>query len=77
MAASSSQRTARGWIWGVDSVKCAILSIARKYSAVGTMESLLWLLLEAGVALGLLLAIVWWTWPRKGPDRDDEANRRR
>jgi hypothetical protein len=28
------------------------------------MESLLWLLLEAGIALALLLAIVWWTWPR-------------
>jgi hypothetical protein len=28
------------------------------------MESLLWLLLEAGVALALLLLIVWWTWPR-------------
>jgi hypothetical protein len=25
---------------------------------------LLWLLLEAGVALSLLLGIVWWTWPR-------------
>ena len=23
-----------------------------------------WLLLEAGVALALLLFIVWWTWPR-------------
>jgi hypothetical protein len=23
------------------------------------------LLLEAGVALALLLGIVWWTWPRK------------
>jgi hypothetical protein len=31
---------------------------------------LFWLLLEAGVALALLLGIVWWTWPRKrrGPD---------
>jgi hypothetical protein len=26
---------------------------------------LVWLLLEAAVALALLLAIVWWTWPRK------------
>jgi hypothetical protein len=31
------------------------------------MEPLLWLLLEAGVALVLLLLIVWWTWPRKKP----------
>jgi hypothetical protein len=28
------------------------------------MESLFWLLLEAGVALALLILIVWWTWPR-------------
>jgi hypothetical protein len=25
----------------------------------------MWLLLEAGIALALLLAIVWWTWPRR------------
>jgi len=29
------------------------------------MESLFWLLLEAGVALLILILIVWWTWPRK------------
>lgn len=35
---------------------------------------LLLLLLEAGVALMLLLGIVWWTWPRSRPEdekRDD------
>jgi hypothetical protein len=32
---------------------------------------LLWLLLEAGVALALLLGIVWWTWPRKRRRPDD------
>jgi hypothetical protein len=32
---------------------------------------LFWLLLEAGVALLLLLGIVWWTWPRKRSDRPD------
>ena len=32
------------------------------------MDGLLWLLLEAGVALALLLFIVWWTWPHKNPD---------
>jgi len=26
---------------------------------------MLWFLLEAGVALAILLFIVWWTWPRK------------
>jgi len=30
------------------------------------VESGLWIiLLEAAVALGLLVFIVWWTWPRK------------
>jgi hypothetical protein len=37
---------------------------------------LLWLLLEAAVALLLLIAIVWWTWPRQRTDasttRDEE-----
>jgi hypothetical protein len=33
---------------------------------------LLWLILEAGVALGLLLFIVWWTWPRRGRMRGEE-----
>jgi hypothetical protein len=42
------------------------------------MEPLLWLLLEAGVALALLLLIVWWTWPRKKPrdtHKADDADR--
>jgi hypothetical protein len=33
---------------------------------------MLWLLLEAGVALAVLIFIVWWTWPKKPPDRRDE-----
>jgi hypothetical protein len=33
------------------------------------MNGFLLLLLEAGVALALLLCIVWWTWPRR--DRRD------
>jgi hypothetical protein len=39
-----------------------------------SMDALLWLLLEAGVALALLLGIVWWTWPRsrRGKQRDDK-----
>jgi len=32
---------------------------------------MIWVLLEAGVALAILLFIVWWTWPRKPkPPRD-------
>ena len=34
------------------------------------MDGFWLLLLEAGVALALLIFIVWWTWPRKR--RDDE-----
>jgi len=30
------------------------------------------LLLEAGVAVGLLLFIVWWTWPRTDNGDDSE-----
>jgi len=29
------------------------------------MDGFLLLLLEAGLALALLVFIVWWTWPRK------------
>lgn len=37
---------------------------------------LFWLLLEAAVALALLLFIVWWTWPRRGAARGrDEEHR--
>ena len=42
------------------------------------MEALIWLLLEAGVALSLLVLIVWWTWPRereRNATRDDDAKR--
>jgi hypothetical protein len=40
------------------------------------MEGLWLLLLEAGVALALLLFIVWWTWPR-GRSRDDDPGDKR
>jgi len=41
-----------------------------KHKATVPMEALLWFLLEAAVALGLLILIVWWTLPRK-PRRSD------
>jgi hypothetical protein len=38
---------------------------------------MIWLLLEAGVALLLLVLIVWWTWPRnKSGDRKDGGEKR-
>ena len=39
------------------------------------MEGFLLLLLEAGVALAILLFIVWWTWPRRGPGGGDSTDR--
>jgi hypothetical protein len=40
------------------------------------MEGFFLLLLETGVALALLLFIVWWTWPRgKRRDQDDGSDR--
>ena len=31
--------------------------------------------LEMGLALALAILIVWWTWPRKTPDREDAGDR--
>ena len=36
---------------------------------------MLWFVLEAGVALAILLFIVWWTWPRKPPPADRGPDR--
>lgn len=52
----------RGWIFGADSLKCGIHQSITPFIA---MESLLWLLLEAGIALLILIFIVWWTLPRR------------
>jgi hypothetical protein len=40
------------------------------------LMDLLWLLLEAGVALALLLGIVWWTWPRRAREHEAQSNER-
>lgn len=40
------------------------------------MTALTWLLLEAGVALALLIFIVWWTMPRRKKPRDGDSERR-
>jgi len=36
---------------------------------------MIWFLIEAGVALAILLFIVWWTWP-KGPPHDRDPDQR-
>lgn len=73
---SDSMHTARGiardWIFAAPSI------IMDSYIRATSMEALLWLLLEAGVALLLLVLIVWWTWPRgqkTNAPRDDDAGR--
>ena len=33
---------------------------------------MIWLIVEAGVALAIGLFIVWWTWPKKPRDGDDK-----
>ena len=56
----------------LDSARCSARVDHRingeKYSADCPMESLLWILLEAGLALAALILIVWWTWPKSRPD---------
>jgi hypothetical protein len=37
------------------------INVPTNFSKRATM---FWLLLEAGVALAILILIVWWTWPR-------------
>jgi hypothetical protein len=55
---------------GGDSLQCHIS--VRREERPGTI---MWmLLLEAGVALALLLFIVWWTWPRRD-DKDDTRDK--
>jgi nitrogen fixation-related uncharacterized protein len=36
------------------------------------MESLYWFVFEALVATALLIGIVWWTWPRRKPDDEED-----
>jgi hypothetical protein len=43
------------------------------YSRLAREGALFWLLLEAGIALLILLFIVWWTWPRKKSDGDSRT----
>ena len=39
------------------------------------MEGLVWFLVEAGVALALLILIVWWTLPRRQRNGEDEPRK--
>jgi hypothetical protein len=37
------------------------------------MEILSWFLLEALAATALLVLVVWWTWPRRPKNQDDNG----
>jgi hypothetical protein len=39
------------------------------------MDALVWLILEALAALGLLVLLVWWTWPRRNSNDDADQDR--
>ena len=55
----------------------AIVHHCGKYNVTfAFLMDLLWLLLEAGVALALLLGIVWWTWPRRARERETRSDER-
>ena len=57
---------------------CAFTHHGAEYNvAPATAMDLLFLLLEAGVALALLLGIVWWTYPRaRGKKNESEKSDR-
>jgi len=44
--------------------------ITAKVNPKPDRRKMLWLLLEAGFALVVLIVIVWWTWPKKPRDGD-------
>jgi hypothetical protein len=68
---SNHTRSARSWSRDGDSLECGYTP-ELQYRPDAAMEGLLLLLLEAGIALAILVFIVWWTWPRRGRgDRRD------
>ena len=36
------------------------------------MDTLFWFLIEGFTAMVLVIGIVWWTWPRRGPGDEDK-----
>jgi hypothetical protein len=48
--------------------------MGRQYKGNHVMEILSWFLVEAFAATALLLLVVWWTWPRKPRNADEDGN---
>jgi hypothetical protein len=60
-----------GWVaTGEQAARAAASRIAAGNFMVG--RNMWVILLEMGVALGLALLIVWWTWPKKRPPDEDK-----
>jgi hypothetical protein len=51
---------------------------ARRHHDSGRVAAMWIIFLEAGIALGIAVFIVWWTWPKKSDDgkRDGEGDGR-
>jgi hypothetical protein len=50
---------------------CGGASVQPASSAAATIGAMWVVFLEIGIALGLLVFIVWFTWPKKKPDGKD------
>lgn len=55
---------------GFDTVR--VSSKSRSITVLNDLAGMWLIFLEAGVALALLIFIVWWTWPSKVDDKNDK-----
>ncbi len=56
-------------VCGGNAVQATRVDASRIAPITERTDRAMWVvLLEMGVALGLLLLIVWWTWPKKRPE---------
>lgn len=59
--------------WVVTGAQAAKAPASRIAADNFTADRTMWVIfLEMGVALSLLLLIVWWTWPKKRPEDEDK-----
>jgi hypothetical protein len=73
LSTAAIQQNARPWPFDVRSL---IIGPRLTSFRIRSMDLLL-LVLEAAVALLLLLGIVWWTWPRQRKDKTERDEPRR
>ena len=59
--------------WVATGAQAAAAAASRIAAGNLMADRTMWVIfLEMGVALGLLLLIVWWTWPKKRPGDEDK-----